>query len=53
MSTTETAVADIDIKEALDFWKMKNLSTCEFESEAGISAWSEWDKITDTSDDDD
>lgn len=35
----------------LDYWKMKNLSTCEFDSEAGFSAWSEWDKITDTSDD--
>lgn len=51
---------DIDINKTnseeattatLDYWKMKNLSTCEFDSEAGFSAWSEWDRITDTSDD--
>ena len=40
-------------KATLDFWAMKNMSTCEYESTMGNSAWSEWDKITDSRDDDD
>lgn len=37
----------------LNFWEMTNMSTCEYESAMGSSAWSEWDRITDSRDDDD
>lgn len=33
-------------QSTLDFWKMKNMSTCEYDSVMGNSAWSEWDKVT-------
>ena len=33
-------------QSTLDFWKMKNMSTCEYDSAMGNSAWSEWDKVT-------
>ena len=36
----------------LDYWRMKNMSTCEYESKMGVSAWSEMDKITDAKDND-
>ena len=39
-------------QNTLDFWKMKNLSTCEYDSAAGNSAWAEWDIGSGDSDDD-
>lgn len=38
-------------KAILNYWKMKNMSTSEYESNLSISAWAEWDKITDARDD--
>lgn len=51
-SITKTLTPEIN-QTTLDFWAMKNMSTCEYESSIGISAWSEWDRITDASDDSD
>lgn len=33
-------------QSTLDFWKMVNLSTCEYDSVRANSAWSEFDIIT-------
>lgn len=46
--TKETSSEDA----VLNYWKMKNMSTSEYESGMSFSAWSEWDKVTGADDDD-
>ena len=38
--------------DILDYWKMKNMDFSKYNSSCGVSAWAEWDSITDSSDDD-
>ena len=42
-----------ETQETLDYWKMVNASTNEYESLVSVGAWNEADKLDDTDDDDD
>ena len=41
-----------ETQETLDYWKMVNASTNEYESLVSVGAWNEADKLDDTDDDD-
>ena len=48
----ENALASDDVlfnkkksEENLNFWRMKNQSTCEVNSMFSLNAWMEWDKL--------